>query len=81
MSNILTNGELLLNLLSFQPIAESSEKPDLRLRRVERAHIKMVLVKCSGNKSHAARELGISLNTLYNRLHLYGFDEGEARPL
>ncbi len=39
------------------------------LRDIEMEHILAVLEKHSGNKPAAARELGISLKTLYNKLH------------
>ena len=40
-----------------------------KLRDVEMEHILTVLEKHQGNKPAAARELGISLKTLYNKLH------------
>jgi DNA-binding NtrC family response regulator len=39
------------------------------LRDIEMEHILTVLEKHQGNKPAAARELGISLKTLYNKLH------------
>lgn len=71
--NILTDGELLVNVLSFRPFGENGNETAkrMRLRDIEREHIARVLKTCDGNKSRAARELGISLNTLYNRLHSY----------
>ncbi|GHE77758.1 sigma-54-dependent Fis family transcriptional regulator [Thalassotalea profundi] len=43
---------------------------------VERELIKVTLEDVDGNKSHAAKMLGISIKTLYNRLHAYGdFEE------
>jgi DNA-binding NtrC family response regulator len=39
------------------------------LRDIEMEHILAVLEKHNGNKPAAARELGISLKTLYNKLH------------
>jgi len=39
------------------------------LRDIEMEHILTVLEKHNGNKPAAARELGISLKTLYNKLH------------
>jgi len=45
----------------------------------ERQHILATLENCGGDKRKAAEILGISLKTLYNRLHLY--QATEARPL
>lgn len=41
------------------------------LATVEREHIGRVLRATGGNKSRAAKLLGISLKTLYNRLNAY----------
>ena len=45
---------------------------DRNLRNVERALIEHVLVETSGNRSHAARLLGVNRATLYNKLRTYG---------
>ncbi len=41
------------------------------LAEAERKLILATLADCQGNKSSAAKVLGISLKTLYNRLHAY----------
>lgn len=41
------------------------------LAELERKHIFTALSHCGGNKTHAANKLGISLKTLYNKLHEY----------
>jgi DNA-binding NtrC family response regulator len=43
----------------------------LPLEEVERRMILATLEHCGGDKRHAAKLLGISLKTLYNRLNLY----------
>ena len=50
----------------------------MSLDAAERALITATLDSVSGSKAKAAQVLGISLKTLYNRLHAYG-DAGLAR--
>jgi two-component system NtrC family response regulator len=45
---------------------------DLPLEEIERRHIARVLAHNGGNRSRAARSLGISRATLYEKLHKYG---------
>jgi DNA-binding NtrC family response regulator len=42
------------------------------LAESERSLICATLDRCGGNKTRAAEVLGVSLKTLYNRLHEYG---------
>jgi DNA-binding NtrC family response regulator len=60
--------------------ASASEEP-VALDELEKRHILMVLERCQGNRTHAAKKLGISIRTLRNKLHEYGFggkeDEAE----
>lgn len=51
-------------------------KPGKTIEEVERALIYQTLESVDGNKTLAARMLGISTKTLYNRLNAY---EGEAQ--
>lgn len=52
---------------SFQLLLDS-----VRLRDVEQRLIEHVLERVGGNRSQAARELGINRTTLYNKLRSYG---------
>ncbi len=42
------------------------------LRNLERQHIQRILLECGGNKTEAARVLGIGLTTLYRKVQEYG---------
>jgi transcriptional regulator with PAS, ATPase and Fis domain len=46
--------------------------PDCSLASVERALIERVLGDAAGNRSHAARVLGVNRTTLYNKMRTYG---------
>lgn len=46
--------------------------------RAEKDHIILVLRRCGGNRSQAARILGISRRTLYNKLEEHGLEELEV---
>ncbi|MGD8189099.1 sigma 54-interacting transcriptional regulator [Brevibacillus ginsengisoli] len=41
----------------------------------ERTHIRLVLEQCQGNRTEAARELGVSLRNLYYKLEKLGIDQ------
>jgi DNA-binding NtrC family response regulator len=48
---------------------------------LEKKHILGALDKCGGNRTHAARKLGISIRTLRNKLNEYGLGgKGEGDP-
>ncbi len=49
---------------------------DLSMAVVERAHIERVLSLAAGNRLQAAKLLGLSRQTLYNRLREYGLEDG-----
>jgi len=61
------------------PPAPAAEPDDLNLERQERRLIRLALRRAEGNKTEAARLLGITRRTLYSRLNLLGLD-GEGRP-
>jgi DNA-binding NtrC family response regulator len=52
--------------------SDGRETDGLTLDQVERAHIERTLERCSGNKTEAARKLGVSLRTLYRKLEKLG---------
>ena len=52
--------------------ADSLPLSDRSLRAVEEALIRRVLLESGGNRSRAARVLGINRTTLYNKLRVYG---------
>ena len=50
-------------------------EPGASLEEVERRHIRLVLDSCDGNKTLAAKKLGVSLRSLYRRLEKLGLKE------
>ena len=69
---------------SSAPVSVRSATPDSiqSLADLERAHILHALELCEGNRTKAARHLGVSIRTIRNKLHEYGVagreDEGAA---
>ena len=59
--------------LASAPLTGVDQRPDVggSLDNSERQLILATLERCGGDKKKAAEILGISLKTLYNRLHLY----------
>lgn len=56
-------------------VARAVTKPQLRLSEIEMHAIIDRLERCDWNKTAAAKSLGISLKTMYNKLHKYGLFE------
>jgi transcriptional regulator with GAF, ATPase, and Fis domain len=50
----------------------------MSLEDLERNHILQMLAYQHGNKTKTAKVLGITIKTLYNKLHRYGLLEGDA---
>ncbi len=55
--------------------------PDLELREVERLWILRALERERGNRSRAARRLGVSVRTVRNKLRLYGLEPAWSENL
>ncbi len=88
---ILTCGgrTLAVEDLAFHPLepeaatvsSGAKPRPPLRtLREMERWMIVETLTRLRGNRTHTARELGISLRTLRNKIHEHEIFEPETLP-
>lgn len=70
----------MVSLIPGNPNGMSLEARDVPIRtgmtvaEAERALIMATLVQVKFNKTHAARLLGVTLKTIYNKLHEYGVD-------
>ena len=63
------------------PVASAASGEILPLDELEKRHLLMVLERCGGNRTQAAKLLGISVRTMRNKLHEYnmsGQDDAEA---
>ncbi|MCB1151584.1 sigma-54-dependent Fis family transcriptional regulator, partial [bacterium] len=71
---------VLLQVGAAAPSAKADPEPhDLNLERHEKRLIRLALDRAEGNKTEAARLLGITRRTLYSRLNLLGLD-GDGHP-
>jgi two-component system response regulator FlrC len=79
---ILCEGGLIsaphLSLNAPARLAQSAGSIETDLHRVERDTIQQVMHDCRGNKSRAAKRLGLSRTQLYVRLRKYGLEEPPA---
>ena len=69
------------NANQLKPESQLSGTPpvEMPLEELERIHILRCLNHFEGNKTRAAQSLGITIKTLYNKLHRYGIlDKTEA---
>ena len=83
---ILTEGKYiesdhLPELMSeeIQEVEEVKEFSEMSLSDLEREHICSTLDHLGGNKTRAAKSLGITVKTLYNKLHSYGLVTPKAQ--
>ena len=57
------------------PVATKAvEFQHITLEELERGHIMGTLESLGGNKTKTAKVLGITVKTLYNKLHSYGVE-------
>jgi len=61
-----------IGTISKPPLASPQPEP-MDLAELEKRHILATMEHCQGNRTHAAKRLGISIRTLRNKLHEYGF--------
>jgi transcriptional regulator with GAF, ATPase, and Fis domain len=69
-------SRVLHHLVAENSLDETLKMP---LAEVEKRHIQRVLASTGGNKTQAARVLGIDTKTLYNKLKSYKSAEAVAR--
>lgn len=62
---------------SPQPVGPPGGEPIATLEDVERRHILAVLKAHNGSKTAAARALGISVRTLYNKFEAWGLNDSQ----
>ena len=68
---VLRAEDLPVELQHGAPASDDSTLP-LSLRAIEKQHIARMLGHTGGNKTEAARLLGIGLTTLYRKIEEYG---------
>jgi two-component system response regulator AtoC len=62
------------DLSQQEPVGAGPTSPASNLKQVEKKHIQAVLAETGGNYTEAARILGISRMTLYNKAKAYGLN-------
>ena len=55
--------------------SNNEESDDETMEDVERKHIKKVLESCKGNRTHAAKKLGLNVRTLRNKIKEYDLEK------
>jgi hypothetical protein len=68
----------LVGPIAAQMTVTARLKEPETIAAVERRHVLQVLARCGGNRTHAARALGIGANTLWRKLKQWGVPP--ARP-
>jgi len=64
-------SELKLKIDETRPVNDRVDPPFLTLAQMEKLHIIEALKLHKGNKTRAAVSLGVTIKTLYNKLHEY----------
>jgi transcriptional regulator with PAS, ATPase and Fis domain len=78
-ATILSEGALIdADHLALQPAGRSSRNDSTDLSALERTTISKVLQECRGNKTKAARRLGLSRTQLHLRVRKYGLEQAAA---
>ena len=78
-ATILCEGALIdAEHLALQPAARSSRNDTTDLSALEHTTIAKVLQECRGNKTRAARRLGLSRTQLHLRVRKYGLEQAAA---
>ena len=54
--------------------SDSKETDEESMEEVERKHIQKVLESCDGNRTHAAKKLGLNVRTLRNKIKEYNLE-------
>jgi Nif-specific regulatory protein len=68
------NAEAVLAIFEKPVIAAKVDFQHLTLEELEKTHIMGTLENLGGNKTKTAKVLGITVKTLYNKLHSYGVE-------
>ena len=78
-ARVLARGDCieLEDVTVSEAVPDAANPADLSWDAAERKHILEVLALCEGNKSKAAKVLGISRRYLYNKLEQWGYLSGE----
>lgn len=70
LEDMMQNDVTEADQIRIEPIPEP-----VSLAVLERGHILKTMLWAGGNKALAARTLGITIKTLYTRLHEYGYTD------
>lgn len=70
--NRIAKDDIPLEIIEHAPSPPADNGGDLSMEEAEKRNILKALQRTSGNKSLAAKELGISRNTLLNKIKRYG---------